>query len=821
MKTESTVSFVFIVLLLVSVFPTSVSSGAAESHVAPGFPVVDPPTADWWPMFHHDLMHTGYSTSTAPDTNQTLWSTPIWLPDWETWTAPNGSVAGMWGVNTIGSSPVVVDGMVFVGSMGGKVCALSESTGAIIWTYYAADDVLGSLAVSDGMVFGGNIIPPNAEGECTTVFALNEVTGALIWSHKTRIVGSIHPGVVTSPAVANGIVYVSSEDGNVYAFDETTGTVVWIYTTNWLPSSDLWPPSAFEYSSPAVVGGIVYIGSTDNRTYALNATTGKQIWNYTTDWKVFSSPAVANGIVYTGPEGNYIYALNATDGTLVWRHNTGSWLTAFSSPAVAEGVVYIGTYDGLYALDATNGAYMWKYWLNDTTTDTGDPIYSSPAVADGKVYFGAHDGKVYALDATTGTFIWSYLTGSTFPRPNARTRNQSVGVWSSPAIADGKVFVGSDDGRVYAFGSLHEEHNHEEHNYIRLVFDVSPRVAGLIIDSVQYSGDQIPVSFRWAIGSVHSFEVPRIRIQGQPGVRYVFEGWNDGGSSAERTLNVSSPATFIAQYGTEYLVSVDTPFGSPVGSDWYKRGDWARLSVQTVVDWGSGTRKTLEGWYKDGLKIGSTGSVSINVSEPVLLVLNWDTEYLVSLSSSYGTPSGGGWYMEGEMANFSIQSTIDQGNGTRRTLGGWYKDGSLLSREPNSSFVVDAPMTLVTGWITEYQVQVSSERGTTSGGGWFVVGDSTTVSITPVLLQKDFFTDYIFEGWKEDGATVSTLATYSFTVSAPADLVASWKTELNLVTVGGVAGGALLVVGIAVVLFLRRSKAEEGTRVQRTEEAHR
>jgi hypothetical protein len=387
---------------------------------------------------------------------------------------------------------------------------------------------------------------------------------------------------------------------------------------------------------------------------------------------------------------------------------------------------------------------------------------------------------------------------------------------SSPAVADGKVFVGSWDGRVYAFGSLHEEHNR-----IRLGFDVSPRVAELTIDNVQYSVDQIPVSFWWAVGSVHSFEVPRIGIQGQPGVRYIFEGWNDGVNSAERTLNVSSQTTFIAQYGTEYLVSVNTPFGSPVGSDWYKRGDWARLSVQTIVDWGSGTRKTLEGWYKDGLKIGSTGNVSINVSEPVLLVLNWDTEYLVSLSSTYGAPSSGGWYREGETANFSIQSIIDQGNGTRRTLGGWYKDGSLFSNEPNSSFVVDEPVTLVTDWITEYQVQVSSERGTASGAGWYVVGNSTTVSITPVLLQKDFFTNYVFEGWKEDGATVSALATYSFTVSAPANLVASWKTELNLVTIGGVAGGALSIVGIAVVLFRRKSKAEEGTRVHRTEEAHR
>jgi hypothetical protein len=64
-------------------------------------------------------------------------------------------------------------------------------------------------------------------------------------------------------------------------------------------------------------------------------------------------------------------------------------------------------------------------------------VDSSPAVADGKVYIGSLDNKVYCLDASTGTHIWSYTTGSY--------------VWSSPAVVDGKVYVGSVDAKVYAF----------------------------------------------------------------------------------------------------------------------------------------------------------------------------------------------------------------------------------------------------------------------------------------------------------------------------------------------------------------------------------
>ena len=50
------------------------------------------------------------------------------------------------------------------------------------------------------------------------------------------------------------------------------------------------------FSSPAVANGMVYVGSEDNNVYALNATTGAKLWSYTTGGEVLSSPAVANGV---------------------------------------------------------------------------------------------------------------------------------------------------------------------------------------------------------------------------------------------------------------------------------------------------------------------------------------------------------------------------------------------------------------------------------------------------------------------------------------------------------------------------------------------
>jgi eukaryotic-like serine/threonine-protein kinase len=85
----------------------------------------------------------------------------------------------------------------------------------------------------------------------------------------------------------------------------------------------------------------------------------------------------------------------------------------------------------VYALKAETGTLKWRY-------TTGSGTGSSPAVANGVVYVGSGDYNVYALNARTGAKLWTYATGSY--------------VWSSPAVVNGMVYVGSGDGKVYAFG---------------------------------------------------------------------------------------------------------------------------------------------------------------------------------------------------------------------------------------------------------------------------------------------------------------------------------------------------------------------------------
>ena len=278
-----------------------------------------------------------------------------------------------------------------------------RTNATVLWTYYTWAAVDSSPAVANGVVYIGS--------HDKNVYALDAATGAKKWAYTTGHV------VTSSPAVVDGVVYIGSRDKNVYALDAATGARKWAYTTG--DSVD---------SSPVVVDGVVYIGSRDKNVYALDAATGARKWAYTTGDEVDSSPVVANGLVYVSGWDKNVYALDAATGAKKWSYTTGNNLG--SSPAVANGVVYIGSHDtNVYALDAATGAKKWAY-------TTGAQVDSSPVVANGVVYIGGWDKNVYALDAVTGARKWAYTTGGM--------------VSKSSAVVDGVVYIGSGDKNVYA-----------------------------------------------------------------------------------------------------------------------------------------------------------------------------------------------------------------------------------------------------------------------------------------------------------------------------------------------------------------------------------
>jgi outer membrane protein assembly factor BamB len=344
---------------------------------------------DWWPMFCHDLNRTGYSTSTAPNTNNTIW----------TYTT-GGDVY---------SSPAVVDGRVYVGSDDNKVYCLEASTGAHIWNYTTGGG-LRNPAVAGGKVYVGS--------DDDKVYCLEASTGAHIWNYTTGA------DVWSSPTVVDGKVYVGSWDKKVYCLEASTGAHIWNYTTGGAIGS-----------SPTVADGVVYTGSGDNKVYCLDASTGAHIWNYTTGDIVGPSPAVVDGKVYVGSYDGKVYCLDASTGAHIWNYTTGDQV--LSSAAVAGGRVYVGSYDSnFYCLDASTGALMWSY-------TTGDTVSSSPAVVGGIVYVGSWDDKVYAFgslvlstDSAGNSKATFDLSDDVYVRGEGFTADTSVTIYLIPDGAD-------------------------------------------------------------------------------------------------------------------------------------------------------------------------------------------------------------------------------------------------------------------------------------------------------------------------------------------------------------------------------------------------
>jgi len=289
--------------------------------------------------------------------------------------------------------------------------AVDNISNTNVTTFATGGDVVSSPAVANGYVYVGS--------NDNKVYQLNA-------SNISQKIAEYTTGgnVDSSPAVANGYVYVGSDDSKVYQLNASDiSQKIAEYTTG----DDV-------ESSPAVANGYVYVGSWDNKVYQLNASNiSIQVANFTTGNDVYySSPAVANGYVYVGSLDNKLYQLNASDiSQKIASYDTGS--NVVSSPAVANGYVYVGSVmnNKLYQLNASNISQKIAEYT------TGGFIFSSsPAVANGYVYIGTWDDKVYQLNASNiSQKIAEYTTGDI--------------VESSPVVANGYVYVGSQDDKLY------------------------------------------------------------------------------------------------------------------------------------------------------------------------------------------------------------------------------------------------------------------------------------------------------------------------------------------------------------------------------------
>jgi outer membrane protein assembly factor BamB len=312
----------------------------------------------------------------------------------------------------------------------------------------------------DWTMFMGGVAHSGSNGD--TSISVAAVTTGLSEKWEANLNSIDQTDTPSSPVVAKGFVYIGTQNGHLDAF-QADGTHGCNAETP-KHCQPLWSTGTISggfTSTPAVANGVVYIGGTDGFLYAFDAAGSTNcsglpkicapLWTSSLVGAIEASPVVANGKVYIGADDHAIYAFDAAGVTRcsattcspLFVDITGNKVG--SSPAVVGNILYAGSDDGkLYAFDATGSqgcnasGVCQPLWVGPTAGS----VRSSPSVVQGRVFVGSDDGKLYAFDAA-GSTNCSGSPKTCLPLWTAQTANQ---VDSSPAVADGVVYIGTTAG---------------------------------------------------------------------------------------------------------------------------------------------------------------------------------------------------------------------------------------------------------------------------------------------------------------------------------------------------------------------------------------
>ena len=307
--------------------------------------------------------------------------------------------------------------------------------GTVVWQFETAAPIVSSPAVVQGSLY-------LSTGD-RRIVKLNAGDGTLIWERE--VTGPVD----SSPAVAGDLVFVGLKDGRVIALAKSDGVPQWEFQTGDLI-----------YSSPSVYRGVVYIGSNDGLLYALDAATGEKRWSYETEGRVMSAPAVYEDVVSVTSQDRRIYVLDAVTGKRRLDMPTSA---SRGAPALDDEMAYVADTGGLMlAIDWSKSELPFEktarwvrtqlFWwqLVDTLPPPKGFVWrfrapresfvGAPAVGAEMVYVASASGAVYGLNRADGSLAWTF-------------RADDV-VAGSPSIAGETLYVGDVVGNVYGIDAL-------------------------------------------------------------------------------------------------------------------------------------------------------------------------------------------------------------------------------------------------------------------------------------------------------------------------------------------------------------------------------
>ena len=382
-------------------------------------PPLDTAPADAWPLARGCLAGTGRSASA------------LRLPLDEAWRRDFEKTA-------FSAVPVIAAGTIYLGDLDGTFHALALDTGATRWSFKAeAAGFPAAAAVSTDAA-----VPLVVVGDDTGVVrALDRDTGAVRWEHETE--GEISGGPTILPRRDGPRVLVGSQDASLTCLDLASGKVAWTFT---IADQIRCAPTVVRTEA----GDRVLIAGCDGRLHVVDADAGTEVAAVPIDGPTGTTPAAAGPLALFGTEGGVFFAIDVAQAAVAWRAASAAGGQSYrSSAALADGLAIVGSRGrAVEAFALADGTRTWRRPMRGR-------IDASPAVVTARG--GGPDaaaaprpvaivadaaGRIAALDAATGEPAWEFEAGG--------------GFGGGPAVADGRVVIASDDGRVWCFRSPDE-----------------------------------------------------------------------------------------------------------------------------------------------------------------------------------------------------------------------------------------------------------------------------------------------------------------------------------------------------------------------------
>ncbi|MFA5630928.1 MAG: outer membrane protein assembly factor BamB [Porticoccaceae bacterium] len=226
-------------------------------------------------------------------------------------------------------------------------------------------------------------------------------------SKRDKLISSLHP------ALSDGVVYAAGDNGVVIAVDASSGKTIWQKKLKRNLSGGV-----------GVGGDLVLVADIQGRVFALDRSTGEQRWRSGVSREVLSAPASNGRYVAVQTMDGFVVGLDASNGNELWRYQTdipSLTLRASTSPVMSGNTVVAGFASGkAMALNAANGALLWENRValpkGRSELERMVDIAGSPVMEGDVVYVTSYQGRTAAISRGTGRAIW-YQDMSSFQQP--------------------------------------------------------------------------------------------------------------------------------------------------------------------------------------------------------------------------------------------------------------------------------------------------------------------------------------------------------------------------------------------------------------------